>query len=255
MSAGMKVSIITVTRNSASTLARTMESVMRQTYGDIEYWIIDGNSTDKTVDIIKSYEQSFCGRLHWISEKDAGIYDAMNKGVARSTGDVIGFLNSDDCFSADNAVEKIVNAFADDNIDAVYGDIHVERFAAPGRTIYRQSGRIFRPFLLQFGFAPPHPAFYVRTQTLKRCRAFDASYRIAGDFELIARLFHRYKIKARYIPMDFVTMSIGGTSTKDKNAYHEGLDEILTACKRLSIKTNRLMLSLKKLFLIIANRV
>ena len=123
----MKISIITVTYNSSKTVDRTIESVLHQSYPNIEYWVIDGNSTDGTVDKLKRYENKFekrrYGKFHWISEPDNGIYDAMNKGIEKSTGEIVGILNSDDWFTTNDVVEKIVKAFTDD-IDAVYGDIY-----------------------------------------------------------------------------------------------------------------------------------
>ena len=123
----LKVSIITVTYNSAETIADTIESVLKQSYKNIEYWIIDGMSKDNTLEIIESYKEKFKGRLHWISEKDKGIYDAMNKGIDRCSGDVVGILNSDDFFTDSMVIEKMVEAF-DDDVDALYGDVHFVKF-------------------------------------------------------------------------------------------------------------------------------
>lgn len=250
----MKVSIVTVTYNSSATLRRTMESVLHQTYTDIEYWIIDGNSKDGTIDTVRSYEASFGGRLHWISEPDNGIYDAMNKGVARSTGDIVGILNSDDWFTSNDVVERIVKVF-DDNIDAVYGDVHFVRGDNPDKKIYYGSGRLFHPLLLKFGIAPPHPSFYVRKNILDKYGVYDSTFKISGDFDLIARLCHKYHIRTKYIHLDFVTMTDGGASTKDQDAYEVGLSEIKKSCDSLGIKTSRKALSAKKLFAIVGNHL
>lgn len=121
----MKISLITATYNSAATLKSTFKSVLSQTYTDIDYWVIDGGSTDGTIDIIKEYEAVFGGRMHYISEKDRGIYDAMNKGISRCTGDVVGILNSDDYFTSDDVLQNVAHTFSsNETIDAVYGDIH-----------------------------------------------------------------------------------------------------------------------------------
>lgn len=158
----MKISIITASYNSVSTLANAMESVLHQTYTDWEYIIVDGGSTDGTVDLIKKYEPQFGGKLKWTSEPDHGIYDAMNKGISRATGDVVGILNSDDYFTSSDVVEKIADCFSMHSIDAVYGDIHFVRQGNPQKVARYYSSKMFRPFWLRFGFMPAHPSFYVR---------------------------------------------------------------------------------------------
>lgn len=120
----MKVSIITVTFNSVDTLAMTIKSVLRQTYQDIEYIVKDGGSTDKTIDVIKEYEPMFHGRMKWMSAKDKGIYDGMNKGIEMATGNIVGILNSDDFFTDNHVIEKIADAFNEKKVDAIYGDVH-----------------------------------------------------------------------------------------------------------------------------------
>lgn len=250
----MEVSIITVTYNSAKTLSRTIESVLHQTYTDIDYWIIDGKSTDNTIDIVKSYEQQFNGRLHWISEPDNGIYDAMNKGIDLCSGDLVGFLNSDDRFSSEIVIEKMTHAFTND-VDAVYGDIHFVSNKDPYKKVYFSSGRLFHHSLLQFGVAPPHPSFYVRKSIIEKYGSFNSSMKIAADFDLMARLLHKYKIKAKYLHLDFVAMSNGGTSTKNNAAYIYGLSEILQSCNNLGIRTNKRKLAFKRFFAIAANRI
>lgn len=250
----MKVSIITVTYNSAETLGKTIESVLGQTYPDIDYWIIDGKSNDETTEIVKKYEDKFNERLHWISEPDKGIYDAMNKGIGLCNGDIVGILNSDDWLSSDDVIEKMVEEF-DNDTDAVYGDIHCVQKETPDICSYRCKSSIFRPYLLKFGWAPPHPSFYVRRSIIKAYGAYDPTYKIAGDFELIARYIHRHHIHTKYIPMDFVTMTSGGTSTKDAQAYKDGIREVGQACKELGIHTNGLRLSMKRFISMVANRI
>lgn len=250
----MKVSIITVTYNNAKALSKTIESVLHQTYADIDYWIIDGNSTDNSVDVIKLYEPQFYGRLHWISEPDKGIYNAMNKGITHCTGDVVGFLNADDWFTSDIVVEKIAASFTE-SIDAVYGDIHSVAANPMEPKPYKCRSILYHPFLLRFGIAPPHPSFYVRKTMLEKYGAFDDSYRIAADFDLIARLIYKYHIRCKYIPIDFVTMTRGGTSTKDQAAFDNGLKETFMSCKKLGIKTGMTLLRLKKYYAMIASRI
>ena len=159
----MKVSIITASFNSASTIADTIRSVLNQTYPDIEYWVIDGGSSDRTMEIVREYEPQFKGRLHYVSEKDKGIYDAMNKGIRMSTGEVVGILNSDDYFTDMHVVENVVKALNDNRaLDAVYGDIHFIRDGKPDKVVRYYSSASFRPWKLRFGFMPAHPSFYAR---------------------------------------------------------------------------------------------
>ena len=242
----MKVSIITVTWNSAATLARTAESVLRQTHSDIEFVIVDGLSEDNTVSIIKDYEEKFNGRLHWISEKDNGIYDAMNKGIRMATGEVVGILNSDDFLTSNDVIERMVSQFSDD-IEAVYGDVHFVKATNLSRSIRYYSGRPFRPWMVRFGFIPPHPSFYARRRVYQQYGLFDASFRISADFELIARLCYIHKLPIKYINMDFVTMQVGGESTKSLKNRWIGTREDLTACHNLGISSNIVFIHLKYL--------
>ena len=239
----MKVTIVTVVYNSASTIADAMESVLRQTYKDIEYIIVDGQSYDGSVDIIRQYESRFQGRLRWISEPDKGIYDAMNKGVHMATGDVVGILNSDDFFTADNVIEKMVDHFTAD-VDAVYGDVCFVKAKNPKKRVRYYSGRIFRPWQLHFGFLPPHPSLYVRRFLFDECGYYDTSYRISADFEFIIRLCQHHK-SLKYLHMNFVTMRIGGASTRDWESRFVGAKENLRACKQNHLFSNRGLICLK----------
>ena len=240
----MKISIITVSYNSASTIECTLQSVLRQTYKDIEYWIIDGRSTDSTMEIIRSYENAFTGRLHYLSEPDEGLYDAMNKGVRMATGDVVGILNSDDFFTSDDVIERVVNAF-DDSIDAIYGDVHFVKNENLNKCVRYYSGRIFHPSLVKYGFIAPHPSFYIRKSVYMKYGTYSPDYKISADFELIAKICYKYKIKTKYIHMDFVTMRTGGASTRNYHNRMIGLREDIIACKRLGINTNRFNIYMK----------
>ena len=233
----MKVSIVTVTWNSASTLVRAIESVLQQTYSDIEYIIVDGGSTDSTIDIIQSYDEKFKSRLHWISEKDNGIYDAMNKGIRMATGDIIGILNSDDSLTDTDVIERMVKEFPKE-AEMVYGDVHFVKDINPQKSIRYYSGKPFRPWMVRFGFIPPHPSLYVRRSTYEKYGLYDPEFRISADFEFIARLCYINKVRTKYIPMDFVTMLVGGESTKSLHNRWIGTKEDLIACRKLGIKTN-----------------
>lgn len=242
----MKVTIITATYNSAATITDTIESVLAQTYPDIEHWIIDGMSTDDTINIVKSYEQKAEGRLHWLSEKDRGIYDAMNKGIQHASGDIIGILNSDDFFTSPEVIAHIADAFArQSDLEAVYGDVHFVKNDNLHKCVRYYSGRIFRPFLIRFGFICPHPSLYVKRSTYQKFGGYNINYKIAADFELVARYFYNNHICSKYIHLDTVTMRIGGASTRNIKARLQGARESLVACKTLGIATNRFMIYLK----------
>lgn len=242
----MKVSIITAAYNSAETITDTIKSVFAQTYKDIEYWIIDGMSKDNTLEIVKEYEKKSEGRLHWISEKDNGIYDAMNKGIAHSTGDVIGILNSDDFFTSNDVIEKMVQGFQNNpDTDIIYGDVHFVKEDNLKKCVRYYSGRIFTPALIRFGFIAPHPSFYIRKEIFKEYGVYDSNYKISADYELIARFCHIHRIKRKYIHLDFVTMRIGGASTRNVKARILGTKENLIACKKLGIYSNKIMIYCK----------
>ena len=240
----MKVSVITVTYNNANTLAHTMQSVLTQTYANIEYIVIDGGSTDNTLQVIEQYKPLFGERLIYVSEPDNGIYDAMNKGIKLSSGDVIGILNSDDFFTSNNVIETLVSSF-DNDIEAIYGDIHFVNPNNLNKTTRYYSGKLFRPWLVKYGCMPPHPSFYVRKSIYERFGNYNTNYKIASDFELIARLCYIHNIKTRYISVDMVTMRMGGISTKDSKTRLLILKESIEACKQLGIKTNALKVSCK----------
>lgn len=242
----MKISVITATYNSAATIRDTIESVMKQTYADIEYIIVDGGSSDETMDIVRSAEPLFCGRMKYISEPDRGIYDAMNKGIAMATGDVVGILNSDDFFTSDSVVSLIASSFSDD-IEAVYGDIHFVSPSNLGRCVRYYSSRHFRPWMMRFGYMPAHPSFYARKSVYTRCGTYSLDYKIASDFDMMVRLFCRYRINAKYVPADFVTMRTGGVSTKSLSNRLLITKEDAVACRRNGVYSNVLLCSVKYL--------
>lgn len=244
----MKVSIITAVFNSVSTISDTIKSVLAQTYSDIEYIIVDGGSKDGTLDVIRHYEHSFDGRLKWISEKDSGIYDAMNKGIKMATGDVVGILNSDDYFTTSDVIERMVAAFNDQSLDAVYGDIHFIRDEQPDKCIRYYSSKPFRPLWLRFGFMPAHPSFYCRREIFDKAGLYKTDYKIGADYEMMVRLFFVSKIKAQYIPMDFVTMRTGGTSTKNIKSRLQLIKDDVRGCRENGVYTNPLMISVKYLY-------
>jgi glycosyltransferase involved in cell wall biosynthesis len=239
----MTISIITVTCNSAATLAHTIESVKSQDYMAIEHILIDGGSSDATVDIIKSYPHI----TKWVSEKDKGLYDAINKGILMASGDVIGILNSDDFFPDNTVVSKIVKAFEDNNTDAVYGDIAFVRPGKLNKIIRLYSSKKFTPARFGYGYMPAHPSFYVRKKCYDQYGLYKLDYKIAADYELLMRFICKHTINCTYIPAILVYMRTGGVSNKNVWSRYTLNKEIIKACKDNGVNTNMALLSLKYL--------
>lgn len=240
----MKISIITVTFNSGLTLHCTIASVLQQTYSDIEYIIVDGASNDNTLEIIKEYEALFQRQMHWISEKDTGLYDAINKGIAMSTGDVVGILNSDDFFTSPTVIEEIANNFSEE-IDAVYGDVHFVNSTDLTHPIRYYSSKIFRPSLMKLGFMPAHPTFYCRKSCYDKYGLYKTDFKIAADFDLLLRFIYVHHISLKYLPLDMVTMRVGGASTNGLKSHVCIMKEHLRSFKENGLKSNIFFLSLR----------
>jgi glycosyltransferase involved in cell wall biosynthesis len=231
----MKVSIITVCFNSASTLKYTIDSVLNQTYNNIEYIIVDGRSTDSTIEIISDYGDRISRIL---SEPDSGIYNAMNKGIKLASGEIVGILNSDDFFLNESVVQCVVNEFANSDIDAVYGDIQFVRPENIQRIVRYYSSQRFNPNRFKYGFMPAHPSFYVKRESFEKYGYYKEDFKIAADFELLIRFMYNYKIKCKYLQMPFVTMRTGGVSTRSIRNRIILNTEIIRACRENGIKTN-----------------
>lgn len=244
----MKISLITVTYNSGSTLRDTIMSVLSQSYSNIEYIIVDGFSNDETVDIIKEYEPRFNGCLKWISEKDNGLYDAMNKGVRMATGDVVGILNSDDYFTSCNILENVAKQLGDDSIDAIYGDVHFVKSNNLAKCTRYYSSKIFRRSLMRIGLMPAHPTFYVKKECFLKYGFYKTNYKICADFDLLLRFIYVNKIVIKYLPLDMVTMRLGGASTGGVKSHIQIMKEHLRAFKENSIRSNALLLSIRYLY-------
>ncbi len=207
----MTVSIITVCHNSESSIAATIRSVLAQKFSGIEYIIIDGASNDGTVEIIKSFGTQIS---KWVSEPDHGLYDALNKGIAMATGDVIGFLHSDDFFLDDHVIEKVVDLFERKHADSVYGDIqYVDQNDISKVLTDRKSGNYHR-WKFKLGWLPPHPTFYTRRIFYQQYGLFDTSFNIAGDYDSMLRFLVKNKIRATYLPEVMVRMRVGGVSNR-----------------------------------------
>ena len=241
----MKISLITVCRNSEQYIRTAIESVLRQTYPDIEYIIVDGNSTDGTIDMIRSYEPAFGGRLKWISEPDEGLYDAINKGIRMASGEIAGILNSDDFYNYPDCIEQVMEIFRNPDTDACFADIRFVKPENPGKTVRYYSSAKFNPGKFRFGFMPAHPTFFVRKKYFEEIGYYKTDYRIAADFELLMRFLHTHKLSYRYIPLDMIKMRTGGMSTRSWKSNFVLNREIVRACRENGIYTNLLILSLK----------
>ena len=241
----MKISIITATYNSAATVKDTFNSVLAQTYNDIEYIVVDGLSKDNTVEIIKEYEPLFGGKMRWISEKDKGLYDAMNKGIAMATGDVVGILNSDDFYTSNDALAVIAGTMKDNSIDAVYGDIHFVNDDDLNKCVRYYSSAIFKRSLMRIGLMPAHPSFYCKREVYTKYGAFDTGYKIGADFESLLRYIFVNRIKTQYIKKDFVTMRTGGASTEGFSSRWQIMKDHLKAMKANGVYSNFLLLCMR----------
>lgn len=241
----MKISLITVTFNSAATLRDTIESVLAQSYPEIEYIIIDGASKDQTVSVIKAHESRFEGRLHWISEPDKGLYDAMNKGIRMATGDIVGIINSDDFYHRTDVIEKVAEAFKEKEVEAVYGDV---RFVNPDnldKTVRYYSSRNFTPRRFRFGFMPAHPTFFTYKKYFDDFGYYKTDYKIAADYELLIRFLYVHHLRSEYLPLDFMKMRTGGASTASIKSNILLNKEIVRACHENGIWTCLPLLFLK----------
>ncbi len=207
----IKISVVTAVFNSKPTIAQAIESVLSQSYSAVESIVIDGASTDGTLVVLETYRP----RLSLIvSERDEGIYDALNKGLKHATGDVVGFLHADDVFENSEVLAKVAAAFQDMSVDAVYGDLVYVQHSDIGRVIrYWQAGQ-YDAALLSRGWMPPHPTFYVRRSVYERLGGFNTQYRIAADYDTILRFLAVGKIRAAYIPAVLVRMRAGGISNR-----------------------------------------
>lgn len=248
----MKISVITATWNSGRTIGDTLRSVFNQSFTNVEHIIKDGGSKDDTLEICKNFEQKYykdeCkGRtINILSDKDKGIYDAMNQGVKAATGDVIGILNSDDFYTSDDVLARVAEEFEKNpELEAVYGDIHFVKDENLKKCTRYFSSRYFRPWALRFGFMPAHPSFYVRREVYEKYGLYDLDFRTSSDFEMMVRLFVKEKIHARYINKDFVTMRAGGESTAGLEAKRKVNRDIAGSLKKHGVYSNQFFQSLR----------
>ncbi len=241
----MKISVITVTFNSESVIQDCLSSVMMQKYKNIEHIIIDGKSNDGTLSILESQRNHFAAL---ISEPDKGIYDAMNKGIKIATGDIIGFLNSDDFYVDKNVLSKVANIFTDNpSIEACYSDlIYVDQLTASKTVRYIKSSK-FKSGLFLKGWCPPHPTFFVRRSNFERYGNFNLDYKIASDVDLMIRFLEVKKIQCLYVPEIWVKMRMGGTTNKNlKNIFLQNY-EIILSLKKYNLPVNLINFFINKI--------
>ncbi len=204
----MRISIITVSYNSAATLKDTIDSVQRQAYEDLEHILVDGASTDGTMGIVQSHAHI----SKWVSEKDNGLYYAMNKGFAMVTGDVVGILNSDDVYASDSVLKKVAAAFRDPAVHCVYGDLQYVQQHNLSKILRTWKAGKFNHRNFLYGWMPPHPTFFVRRSVYEKVGLFNTELKSAADYEMMLRILYRHHFHAAYIPEVLVKMRSGGIS-------------------------------------------
>lgn len=239
----MKISIITVVYNNETTIRGAIEAVLSQSYSDIQYIIIDGDSRDKTVEIINEYKEQLG---YFISEKDGGIYDAMNKGIKASTGDVIGILNSDDLYQDSTVIQTVMDHFNQDlNLDIVYGDLVYVKSDNVHKVIrYWKSKPYFRKYF-EMGNVPPHPSLFVKRKVYEQAGYFDLNYKLAADYEFMLRIFKKYNFKSSYINKIIVKMRLGGATNQSFSNIKRQNIEIINAWKKNNFKVPLLLMPLR----------
>lgn len=210
----MKVSIVTATYNCGKTLKASLDSLARQTYKKIQHVIVDGASTDETLQIIEEYIAKVDYEVKLISEPDEGVYDALNKGIKLTTGDVVGLLHSDDLFANERVIERIVDVLSSNDYDGCYGDIvYVDREDTSKVVRYWKAGKYDRK-KLRLGWMPPHPTCFLKKSVYEKFGLFDKSYKIAADYDFVIRILYKGGVRLAYIPEVITVMRSGGMSNK-----------------------------------------
>ncbi|MFQ3578797.1 MAG: glycosyltransferase family 2 protein [Bacteroidales bacterium] len=227
----MKVTIITAVYNNVQNIEQAIHSVQNQTYKNIEHIVIDGNSSDGTKELLEKHKSSFS---FYISEPDNGIYDALNKGLKQATGDIIGFLHSDDLFANEQIIETIVDTFISHSCHGVYGDLLYVNRENPDVVIRNWKSTPYNTSLLKKGWMPPHPTLFLRKQVYDENGLFDTSFKIAADYNFILKIFSNPKYSFIYIPTVFTRMRIGGKSSTIKNLYKKSKEDYI------ALRSNRI---------------
>jgi glycosyltransferase len=227
------VSIITPSYNSEETISQTIKSISSQTYPNIEHIVIDGNSSDSTLSILKKYKDEIS---KIISEKDKGVYDAMNKGIYLSSGDIIGILNSDDCYANKDIIENIVESMSKSQADICWGNLEYVNKKNPNKVIRYWKSSSFKKNKLISGWIPPHPTVFIRKEIYKKYGKFDLTFPISADYELLLRFLTKKNIKTCYLPKVLVKMKTGGKSGQSLLNRIKGNKEIYRAWKKNGLK-------------------
>ena len=236
------ITVITVVFNGASTIEDTIQSVINQTYNNVEYIVIDGGSTDGTQGIIRKYEHAID---YWVSEKDKGIYDAMNKGIALAAGDYVGLLNADDLFAGNDILQIVAERFRLSGVNAVFSCLNIVDKNNLKKILRKYRIVKLNSSLLRIGVMPPHPTFYCKRCCYEKAGVYKTDYKIAADFEMLSRMLLGQKISWEFIDKVTVIMRSGGLSNSGFMARIKLNWEIIRACKENGLYTNLLLLALK----------
>lgn len=246
----MTISIITVALNNESTIKRTIESILSQTYRDIEYILVDGGSTDGTLEIARAEQNRFNGRMKIYELDKSSIYEAANFGIRNSSGEIVGMLNADDIFTSEKIISLVAGCFTGNNadIEMLYADIHYFTHPRTDLTTRYYSAKDFTPKLLKFGFAPPHPSLYVRRDVFTTYGYYRENYKLAADFEFFVRTLWNTNLKAVYLPVDMVAMQTGGISTKWRNRLYTNWIEKRRALRENNVDSSYALLAARYIF-------
>lgn len=237
-----KVSIITVCFNSAKTIRDTIESVLSQDYPDIEYIVIDGGSSDETISIVNEYSDRISAI---VSERDRGIYDAMNKGISLATGEIVGMLNSDDIYINQHAVTDLMRVMQDAQADSVFADLIIVDPLDLNKILRYYDSSYFTPKKFRYGWMPAHPTFFVKKSLYEKVGPYSLEYKISADYEMLIRLLWVEQASYAYLRKPMVRMRHGGASTSGLGRNWLLNKEIVKACKTNGIYTNLAILGLK----------
>ncbi len=229
------ISVITVCYNSASTIGQCLQSVSVQDWPNVQHIVIDGASTDGTVEILNAHQAHLA---IIVSEPDQGIYDAMNKGLDLARGEIVCFLNADDLYASKSVLSQVVQQFQQHHLDAVIGDVAFFNPKDPQKSIRRYRSDRFTPARLAWGWMPSHPALFLKRTVMTKVGNFKTDYRIAGDYEYVVRAFYNSKLQYRHLPEVLVHMQIGGASSKDWRSRVLLNQEVLRACRENGVPTN-----------------
>ena len=248
----MRISIITVCNNSARTIRDTIESVRRQNHDNIEYIVVDGGSTDGTLNIIEEYREFID---IFIQGPDHGIYDAMNKGINRATGAVVGLLNSDDLYATNSVLSRVKEEFDLSSADVVFGDLVYVKFEDTSKVVRKWKSSEYSPLAFSNGWHPPHPTCFVRNKVYKNYGVFDTGMKISADFEIMLRFLEVNSVRSAYIPETLVLMRIGGESNKSIRNILVGNRFVYKAFRKNGVKYPWLYLPKRMLAKLLQYRV